>query len=310
MIRFDMSEYMDRISISKLIGSPPGYIGYEEGGILTEKIRQEPYTLILFDEIEKAHSDIFNLLLQILDEGRLTDSKGSLIDFKNTLIILTSNIGASIIQNALLPDESNLRFDSVISVETHEKMTKEVHKELNKWFKPEFLNRLDDIIIFEPLKKNDVRKIADILINQLIKKVKSLGIHLTVMEDVKNKLSHDGFNPIYGARPLRRAITNSLENSLTNILLNKEFTKGTNLLFSLDNDFRITLTVIGITPSKKNKFTKLEKSEKIVKLERKNLKVNESVEDELPPKLVTPGKSNDQLDKNRRYLVNFINKKI
>lgn len=291
MIRFDMSEYMDRINVSKLIGSPPGYVGYEEGGILSEKISKEPYTLVLFDEIEKAHSDIFNILLQILDEGRLTDSKGSLINFKNTIIILTSNLGANIIQNAFLSNEKSLDFHSKLNVEIYDKLVQDVHNELKKSFKPEFLNRLDDIIIFEPLKKNDVRKILDILIAQLIKKVKSLGIYLTILEEVKNKLARDGFNPLYGARPLRRAIANSLENLLTDILLKKSFIKGTNLLFSLDEKLSIISTVTGITLSKKNGSNNITESYN------------------LPIKLITSCKSSDSIDTNRKHLINFINEK-
>ena len=300
MIRFDMSEYMEKINISKLIGSPPGYIGYEEGGILTEKISQNPYTLILFDEIEKAHSDIFNLLLQILDEGRLTDSKGSLVNFKNTLIILTSNAGAKSIDNCFLAANNDFNNHSERTDEIHEKMIMEVHESLKSFFKPEFLNRLDDIIIFEPLNQSNAGKIMDVLIDKLITQVLPLGINLTITNDVKNKLSHVGFQPFYGARPLRRAITTHLEDSLTNILLDKKFISGTNVLVSLDEKGKIIFTVTGVIPRKKNIFNKVINNNNF---EKKNKKISRNV---LPNKLIT---SDNLMDKNRARLIELLKNK-
>ena len=225
MVRLDMSEFMERHTVAKLIGSPPGYVGYNEGGQLTEAVRRKPYTVVLFDEIEKAHPDIFNLLLQILEDGRLTDSKGRVIDFKNTLLILTSNVGAKVIENSTA--NSSLGFD----VETNNKSTayqriaKLVNEELKNFFKPEFLNRLDEIIIFSQLTKDDVGQIAEIMIKQLINRVAEQGITLKVTQRVKERLTNDGFNPIYGARPLRRAVMSLLEDNLAGEFLNENSLK-------------------------------------------------------------------------------------
>jgi ATP-dependent Clp protease ATP-binding subunit ClpC len=232
MIRLDMSEYMERFNISKLIGPPPGYVGYSEGGILTEQVRQKPYTLVLFDEIEKAHLDIFNILLQILEDGRLTDSQARVIDFKNTLIILTSNIGAKAIEK-IQKEEVVRKYPRIYEDEddktpTYIKMSTAVNDELKQNFRPEFLNRLDEIIIFQQLTQTDVRKIADIMIQQVIKRVfENSQITLRVEDNVKDKLSIEGFDPMYGARPLRRAIMNLFEDELTNLFLEKKFIPGT-----------------------------------------------------------------------------------
>ena len=254
MVRLDMSEYMERHNIAKLIGSPPGYVGFSEGGLLSEQVRRKPYTVVLFDEVEKAHPDVFNLLLQILEDGRLTDAQGRLIDFKNTLIILTSNIGAKVIEKGLSSNEQNgLGFDNLLTADLakaeYEKMAKGVNEELKQYFRPEFLNRLDEIIVFQQLTQNDVRKIADIMIATLCKQVKAQqAINLTVNNEVKDKLAKDGFDPIYGARPLRRVIMSSLEDRLANHFLEQPSTPGTDIEVSLNSQDTITINVTGITP--------------------------------------------------------------
>jgi ATP-dependent Clp protease ATP-binding subunit ClpC len=248
MVRLDMSEYMERHNISKLIGSPPGYVGYSEGGILTESIRRKPYSVVLFDEIEKAHPDVFNLLLQILEDGRLTDSQGRLIDFRNTLIILTSNIGSVAIEKETLDQAKNPSLLSSTTREKYDRMVGLVQEELKKHFKPEFLNRLDEIIVFQQLTQEDVRRIAEIMLSQLIKRVlEQFGIILTIERAVQDKLSVDGFNPTYGARPLRRVITSSLEDPLANLLLEKNFRAGTHLNVSLTEQNTFSMDVTGFT---------------------------------------------------------------
>ncbi len=253
MVRLDMSEYMERQNISKLIGSPPGYIGYEEGGFLTEKVRSKPYTVVLFDEIEKAHPDVFNLLLQILEDGRLTDSKNHLIDFKNTLIILTSNIGSTAIQketekqnsNRLLLDEKT-RYNQMVAV---------VQEELKRNFRPEFLNRLDEIIVFQQLTLPEVRKITDILLKQLTNRIleqSKLLIH--IFDEVKEKLSVAGFSPLYGARPLRRVIMNLIEDRLSTLVLENAYRPGTILTICLDDEQNIEVLVTGFAPSLSKDF--------------------------------------------------------
>jgi ATP-dependent Clp protease ATP-binding subunit ClpC len=225
MIRLDMSEFMERHTVAKLIGSPPGYVGFSEGGQLTEAVRRKPYSLVLFDEIEKAHPDVFNLLLQILEDGRLTDSKGRTIDFKNTVIIMTSNLGSKVIEkytpsdsvgfNSSLTDDDGYFHDS-----SYSEMSAMVQKELKNHFRPEFLNRIDEIIVFQQLTKHQVAEISELMINDVIKRVKEAGYkNLTVTERMKKKLVDEGYNPTYGARPLRRAVTRLLEDSLAKRIL-------------------------------------------------------------------------------------------
>ena len=267
MVRLDMSEYMERHNIAKLIGSPPGYVGFSDGGLLTEAVRRKPYTVVLFDEVEKAHPDVFNLLLQILEDGRLTDAQGRLVDFKNTLIILTSNIGSKVIEKRA--SEGGLGFDSLDEDGQnldYKKMSDGVQEELKQYFRPEFLNRLDEIIVFQQLNQNNVRQIADIMINQLCKRVKTQGINLDVKEIVKDKLSKDGFNPVYGARPLRRVIMSALEDRLASLFLEQPHEEGTDICVDLDTEQQIKLTITGITPKvKKKKNLSLKELEEIKK---------------------------------------------
>nr|QCI08149.1 Clp protease ATP binding subunit [Polyneura bonnemaisonii] len=224
MVRLDMSEYMERHTVSKLIGSPPGYVGYSEGGYLTEAVRKRPYTVILFDEIEKAHPDIFNLLLQILEDGRLTDAKGRTIDFKNTLLIMTSNIGSKVIEKG----GGSLGFELGESqVESQYNRIKSlVNEELKQYFRPEFLNRLDEIIVFRQLTKDEVREIAEIMLSEVFDRIKQQDIELSVTNRFKNRLVDEGYNPSYGARPLRRAVMRLLEDSLAEEVLAGKIAAG------------------------------------------------------------------------------------
>jgi ATP-dependent Clp protease ATP-binding subunit ClpC len=243
MVRLDMSEYMERHNIAKLIGSPPGYVGFSEGGLLTEAVRRKPYTVVLFDEVEKAHPDVFNLLLQILEDGRLTDAQGRLVDFKNTLLILTSNIGSKVIEKG---SQGGLGFETADDAtdSQYDRISSAVNEELKQYFRPEFLNRLDEIIVFSQLTKQNVREIADIMVGQLCDRVLTQGLNLEVTDAVKEKLTDEGFNPIYGARPLRRAIMHLLEDNLAGSFLNTEFKKGSNIIVNLDanGEVKITLT--------------------------------------------------------------------
>lgn len=217
IIRIDMSEYMEKYSVSRLIGAPPGYVGYEEGGQLTEAVRRKPYSVVLFDEIEKAHDDVFNIFLQILDDGRLTDNKGKTIDFKNCIIIMTSNIGSS---NLLSNKDS-----SAVDTEIKDK----VMNELKLRFKPEFLNRLDDIIMFKPLTNNEIGKIIDIFLIDIIKRLKEKNMTLTVTDKAKELMEKEAYDPLYGARPLKRYIENTIETEIAKKIISGEFYDGINI---------------------------------------------------------------------------------
>jgi ATP-dependent Clp protease ATP-binding subunit ClpC len=227
MIRLDMSEYMERHTVSKLIGSPPGYVGFEEGGQLTEKVRRKPYSVILLDEIEKAHPDVFNILLQILEDGRLTDSKGRTVDFKNTVIIMTSNVGAE-----LLKKQSTLGFmpQEKEDKASYDKIKETLMAELRKTFRPEFLNRVDEIIVFHQLSKEDIEKIADIMIKELNDRLKENDIKLEFTPEAKEEIIKQGYDPNYGARPLRRVIQRIVENQLSELMLQGEVKPGDELI--------------------------------------------------------------------------------
>ncbi|MCH90009.1 chaperone protein ClpC chloroplastic-like, partial [Trifolium medium] len=212
MIRLDMSEFMERHTVSKLIGSPPGYVGYTEGGQLTEAVRRRPYTVVLFDEIEKAHPDVFNMMLQILEDGRLTDSKGRTVDFKNTLLIMTSNVGSSVIEKGGRRIGFDLDYDEKDS--SYNRIKSLVTEELKQYFRPEFLNRLDEMIVFRQLTKLEVKEIADIMLKEVFERLKVKEIELSVTERFRERVVDEGYNPSYGARPLRRAIMRLLEDSM------------------------------------------------------------------------------------------------
>ena len=225
MIRLDMSEFMERHTVSKLIGSPPGYVGFNEGGQLTEAVRRRPYTVVLFDEIEKAHPDVFNLLLQLLEDGRLTDSKGRTVDFKNTLIIMTSNIGSKVIEKG--GGGLGFEFSGENAEENqYNRIRSLVNEELKQHFRPEFLNRLDEIIVFRQLNRDEVKEIAEIMLREVFGRIGEKGITLTVSDAFKERLVEEGYNPAYGARPLRRAVMRLLEDSLAEEVLSGRIKDG------------------------------------------------------------------------------------
>ena len=237
MVRIDMSEYMEKFSVSRLIGAPPGYVGYEEGGQLTEAVRRRPYCVLLLDEIEKAHPDVFNILLQVLDEGRLTDSQGRTVNFKNTIIIMTSNLGSQLIQERLhLINETNK--DDIMN-----ELRVSLMDLLKATIRPEFLNRVDEIILFKPLTSNDIRMIVDLQLKYLINKVERNQMTLEIDEDVKDWLGKLGFDIAYGARPLKRTIQKHITNILSEKILNAEFLPGDTIGMSLDNRGLIEFSV-------------------------------------------------------------------
>jgi ATP-dependent Clp protease ATP-binding subunit ClpC len=251
LIRIDMSEYMEKFSVSRLLGAPPGYVGYEEGGQLTEKVRRKPYSVVLLDEIEKAHPDIFNILLQVLDDGQLTDGLGRRVDFKNTLIIMTSNIGA----RRLKEFGTGMGFATQAKEETNDQEAKSViETALKRTFSPEFLNRIDDVIIFNSLGKEEIFKIIDITLKNLYKRVNDLGFNLILDEKAKNFLAEKGYDPQFGARPLNRAIQKYLEDPLAEFILNNQakLTVGTTMSATLDEHQNMIITIVD-TDNKKTK---------------------------------------------------------
>jgi ATP-dependent Clp protease ATP-binding subunit ClpC len=232
MIRIDMSEYMEKHSVSRLVGSPPGYVGYDEGGQLTEKVRRKPYSVVLFDEIEKAHPDVFNMLLQILDDGRLTDSTGRTVDFRNTVIIMTSNVGARDIV-----EPKRLGFSSMDenASQDYEDMKKNVMTELKKTFRPEFINRVDEIIVFHPLSREDIKKICSLMLNETAKRMEQNNIKITFTEEVKEFLAEKGYDKIYGARPLKRTIQEHIEDKLAEAILDDKVKEGDSISISYED---------------------------------------------------------------------------
>ena len=244
MIRLDMSEFMERHTVSKLIGSPPGYVGFNEGGQLTEAVRRRPYTVVLFDEIEKAHPDVFNLLLQLLEEGRLTDSKGRTVDFKNTLIIMTSNIGSKVIEKGGGGLGFELSGENLEDTQ-YNRIKSLVNEELKQYFRPEFLNRLDEIIVFRQLSRNEVKDIAEIMLKEVFLRIKEKGISLTVSDDFKERLVEEGYNPSYGARPLRRAVMRLLEDSLAEEFLSGRIKDGDKAEVDIDESKKVIVKHLG-----------------------------------------------------------------
>ena len=232
LIRVDMSEYMEKHSVSKLVGSPPGYVGFEEGGQLTEKVRRKPYSVILFDEIEKAHPDVFNILLQILDDGQLTDSQGRRVDFKNCVIIMTSNVGARNIS-----EPKSLGFASErTAADVQKNIRSGVTEELKRMFRPEFLNRVDDIIVFSQLSEDEIAEIARLMLSSLEKRLKANGINASFDDSAVRLLAKEGFDPVYGARPLRRAIQSKVEDLIAEKMLDGEINQGSLITVSADGD--------------------------------------------------------------------------
>jgi ATP-dependent Clp protease ATP-binding subunit ClpC len=231
LIYLDMSEYMEKHTVSRLVGAPPGYVGYEEGGQLTEKVRRKPYAVVLFDEIEKAHGDVFNMLLQIMEEGRLTDSFGRQVDFRNTIVILTSNIGSDLIKGG-----QSFGFGKREDVMDYEKLKKQLLSETEKFFRPEFINRLDDVIVFQPLTKDDLYCIIDIELEKIMKRLRAKGITMELDQSAKDFLIEKGYNPDFGARPLRRALGSYIEDPLAESLLSGEYGDGHHVKVSHKKD--------------------------------------------------------------------------
>ena len=248
MIRLDMSEFMERHTVSKLIGSPPGYVGFNEGGQLTEAVRRRPYTVVLFDEIEKAHPDVFNLLLQLLEDGRLTDSKGRTVDFKNTLVIMTSNIGSKVIEKG--GGGLGFEFSGESAEESqYTRIRSLVNEELKQYFRPEFLNRLDEIIVFRQLSRDEVKEIAEIMLKEVFGRMGEKGITLTVSDAFKERLVEEGYNPAYGARPLRRAVMRLLEDSLAEEVLSGRIKDGDHAEVDVDDDKKVVVRHKGLAES-------------------------------------------------------------
>jgi ATP-dependent Clp protease ATP-binding subunit ClpC len=244
MTRIDMSEYMEKHAVSRLVGSPPGYIGYDEGGQLTEAVRRKPYCVLLLDEIEKAHPDVFNILLQILEDGRLTDSQGRTVDFRHAIVIMTSNIGAQEIANntpmgfAVTEDETGI---------TYEDMKSRIMGELKKSFRPEFLNRIDDVIVFHKLQKDEIRSVVELLMLRVRETLAERGLQIELTEEARDFLVEKGWDPAMGARPLRRAIQRYIEDPLADFVLREELTEGATVMVDVapeDSDEDVVLTVV------------------------------------------------------------------
>jgi ATP-dependent Clp protease ATP-binding subunit ClpB len=223
MVRLDMSEFMEKHSVARLIGAPPGYVGYEEGGYLTEAVRRRPYSVILLDEVEKAHPDVFNVLLQVLDDGRLTDGQGRTVDFRNTVIVMTSNLGSQMIQE--LAGEQN-----------YEAMKASVMEIVSRHFRPEFINRVDDVVVFHPLGREHIRKIVDIQLGYLHQRLADRDMKIVLSDAARDKLAEAGFDPVYGARPLKRAIQQRVENPLAQKILKGKFKPGDTIEVTVTDD--------------------------------------------------------------------------
>jgi len=234
MIRIDMSEYMEKYAVSRLVGAPPGYVGYEEGGQLTEAVRRRPYSVVLLDEIEKAHPDVFNLLLQILEDGRLTDSQGRMVDFKNTIIIMTSNVGATGMSTSAEIGFRPTKDSGQTDERMYEKMKTKVLDEVKHTFRPEFINRVDEVVVFHQLTRDEIAQIVGLELEKVIREVKAQDMHLEVTEDAKALLARKGWDPQFGARPLRRAIQREVEDDLAEELLKGNFGTGDRILAEVD----------------------------------------------------------------------------
>jgi ATP-dependent Clp protease ATP-binding subunit ClpB len=225
MVRIDMSEFMEKHSVARLIGAPPGYVGYEEGGYLTEAVRRKPYSVLLLDEVEKAHPDVFNILLQVLEDGRLTDGQGRTVDFRNTVIVMTSNLGSDIIQS--MGSSGETAYDTIKDA---------VMNAVTGHFRPEFVNRIDEVVVFHALAAEQISGIAEIQLQNLISRLAEQGISLAFDKDAMRRLAEAGFDPVYGARPLKRAIQKRVENPLAQKLLSGEFVSGDEINVSVDGD--------------------------------------------------------------------------
>jgi ATP-dependent Clp protease ATP-binding subunit ClpB len=238
MVRIDMSEYMEKFSVSRLIGAPPGYVGYDEGGQLTEAVRRKPYSVVLLDEIEKAHPEVFNILLQLLDEGRLTDNKGHTVDFKNSIIIMTSNLGSQLIREKISAEFGDERtWDEAFSI-----LRGQLYEMLRQTIRPEFLNRIDEIIVFRPLGQDDIRQVVTLQLRRVEALLEKTGITIEVTEDAKDWLAKLGYDPIFGARPLKRVIQKHIVNPLSERILTGEFGTGDTVRIDLDHQGLVEFT--------------------------------------------------------------------
>jgi ATP-dependent Clp protease ATP-binding subunit ClpC len=235
LIRIDMSEYMERFAVSRLVGAPPGYVGYDEGGQLTEAVRRRPYSVILLDEIEKAHPEVFNILLQVMEDGRLTDSQGRVVDFKNSIVIMTSNIGAQSIQSGAPMGFRDMPSD-VDTEKNYESMKNRITEEMKRTFRPEFLNRVDDVIVFHQLTKSEILQIVDLMLDRVRQQMSSQGMDLVISQEVRELLASEGFDPQYGARPLRRAVQRLIEDPLSEEMLLGRFTPGDTVRAELEDN--------------------------------------------------------------------------
>jgi len=242
LIQLDMSEYMEKHTVSRLVGSPPGYVGYEEGGQLTEAVRRKPFSVVLFDEIEKAHPDVFNTLLQILEDGRLTDSQGRSVDFKNTVLIMTSNLGTADLR------KSSVGFARTSEAVSYERMKEKVNDALKQHFRPEFLNRIDETIVFHELSRDEVTEIVDLLFKRVKDQLESQGLGLELTPEAKYLLVDKGHDPALGARPLRRAIQRMVEDPLAERILWKEFRAGETIIVDVENDEIVFRAIEGFEP--------------------------------------------------------------
>jgi ATP-dependent Clp protease ATP-binding subunit ClpC len=236
LIRLDMSEYQERHTVSRLVGAPPGYIGYDEGGQLTEAVRRKSYSCILLDEIEKAHPDVFNILLQIFDDGHLTDAKGRRVDFRNCIIIMTSNIGAETIRKGSAIGFASRSDETKIQEMEYEKMKEKLLEELKKTFRPEFLNRIDSVMVFHALNREHIRKIVDLMLVNVTQQLKEKGIKLEVTDTAKDTLGEKGYDEAFGARPLRRVIQDTIEDKLSDSILRGQFRPGDTVIVDVEGD--------------------------------------------------------------------------
>lgn len=255
MVRIDMSEYMERFSVSRLVGAPPGYVGYDEGGQLTEQVRRNPYCVVLLDEIEKAHPDVFNILLQIMEDGHLTDSQGRMVDFRNTLIIMTSNVGVRPIEmdQGLGFRDNRQDFNDP---KLYESMKTKMMDEMKKLFRPEFLNRVDEVIVFQHLKREEILEIADLYLKRVNEQASAMGIAIDLSEKVKDMLVDKGYDPNLGARPLRRAVQRFIEDPLSEEFLLGRFVAGDQILADLDEEGNVVFKKKGEDgPKKREKAT-------------------------------------------------------
>jgi len=244
MVRIDMSEYGERHTVSRLIGAPPGYVGYDEAGGLTEAVRRRPYTVVLFDEIEKAHPEVLNVLLQVMDDGRLTDGQGRTVDFRNTVVIMTSNLGTGETKAAFGFNTERTTSDAE-RLRTHQR----VERALQQFFRPEFLNRVDEIIIFEPLTEKELRQIVDIMLNEVRERLEERGVALDLSDAAREELVKEGYDPVYGARPLRRTIERRVENPLSKRIISGEFTEGSNIVVDYrDGEFTFAQGAVAAEP--------------------------------------------------------------